>query len=45
MLIYASDLDLEVYKWPYSKEIFKKNIIIYDNLCAKPNRMTGQKLG
>jgi len=43
MLIYAGDLDLEACKLP--KKIFKKIIIIYDNLCTKPNRVTGQKLG
>jgi hypothetical protein len=34
---HKNDLDLKKY--------FKKIIIIYDNLCAKPNGVTGHKLG
>jgi hypothetical protein len=51
MLINVSDLDLSIKMSKKHKndldlkKIFKKIIIIYDNLCAKPNGVTGQKLG
>jgi hypothetical protein len=45
MIINVSDIDLEALKCPWPKKYLKKIIIIYDNLCAKPNGVTGQKLG